>query len=41
MNDILNLIKGIHPGKFLERELKKRNIKYSETDISETMKKFN
>lgn len=26
MNDILNLIKGIHPGKFLERELKKRNI---------------
>ncbi len=26
MNDILNIIKGIHPGKFLERELKKRNI---------------
>jgi antitoxin HigA-1 len=26
MKDILNIIKGIHPGKFLERELSKREL---------------
>jgi addiction module HigA family antidote len=26
MKDILNIIKGVHPGKYLARELKKRNI---------------
>lgn len=26
MNNIIDIIKGIHPGKFIERELKKRNL---------------
>lgn len=26
MKDILDIIKGVHPGKFLERELKKREL---------------
>lgn len=26
MKDILNIIKGVHPGKFIERELKKRRL---------------
>lgn len=26
MNDLLNIIKGIQPGKFIEREINKRNI---------------
>ena len=26
MNNIIEIIKGIHPGKFIERELKKRNL---------------
>lgn len=26
MNNIIDIIKGIHPGKFIERELKKKNL---------------
>lgn len=26
MNNIIEIIKGIHPGKFIERELKKKNL---------------
>lgn len=26
MNNLLEIIKGIHPGKFIERELKKKNL---------------
>ena len=26
MNNLINIIKGVHPGKFIERELNKRNL---------------
>ena len=26
MNNLIDIIKGIHPGKFIERELKKKNL---------------
>lgn len=37
MNNLIDIIKGIHPGKFIERELKKKNLTQralaEETDI--------
>lgn len=34
MKDILEIIKGVHPGKFLERELKKRELNQRQFAIS-------
>lgn len=37
MNNLIDIIKGVHPGKFIERELKKKNLTQralaEETDI--------